>query len=76
MPLWCAPGSLSNKWTDFFTTYFRKVSKLQDSDTDTCNYSATYHLGSNAVEMRVRFQSDEINITPDLAASMLPEILR
>ena len=49
----------------------REASKPRDSGLNFCR-----HLGSTAAKIPVKFQSDTITITPNLAASKLREIWR
>ena len=65
-------GPLFTKRTEVLPIYF--VSKPRDSGLDR---SEIYrHLGSSAVEMPVKFQSDTVIVTSYLVASRLHEIWR
>ena len=59
------------------TTRSREVSKPRDSGSYFCHSSKfDRHLGSSAAEMPVKFRSDAVIITSNLAASILHEIWR
>ena len=68
-------GPLFIKWTDVLPQYLVK-SRSREIWVWTIPIALKFdkHLSSSAAEMHIKFQSDSIIITSNLAASRLPEI--